>query len=526
MSGCAEKRFCVTMKSDRQRAALSAKCRWLGQTGARRKQITSHKRTPTHLDLVHITDGVVELHRPPLLQHSLRVADVGVLLAWQWGASRGHTRTQTGTSRSGDRILQRTKATLLLLVHCLLLLLPRRLHRRQVLRLLTLRGRSDRTPTRTESHLGALLAWLRSVCAIGASERLCVALLAQRPLRWHLVEAHAHRRRDPNGVRVVICAALDAIARRQERVKSLDQIWISGEEGTDSTNHPRRVDGAALEVLHDVEETVVHVWLVRKLHLHLVEIGQCVVQDRLLALALTLTLLGLLWRLLLRSLLRLRPRCEGHEHPLLHLLPTRSLGLTRRLDCTTREDVLRTAWRTHRYLWLWLWSSWKRVVQHAVRSQRGSRSHGHRLMQGHGRARRTLMRRRLLEALSLLLLAAPVLLFLDLDLLLLSRSLAFSLCQTRLPGRVTEARQWKSWAVRSRCRRLWLSGGRLAQAGDAGKRRGRLLGEVWKRASSAGRGQVGMCLILRWGLLTSVRRAKLDPTSFEAEVRKARWGDE
>ena len=327
-------------------------------------------------------------------------------------------------------------------MHRLLLLLPRRLHGRQMLRLLALRSWSQRSATRTERHLRSLLTRLRRVCAIRPSERLSIALLAQWTLRWHLVKAHTHRRRHSNRVRIVVSTTLNPIARRQEGVEALDEVWIARKERADPSNHSRSVDGATLKVLHDVQESVVHVRLVGELHFHLVKIRQGVVQYRLLTLALPLRLLSLLrlLLLLLRGLLGLRAGCKWHQHALLHLLTVRPLRLGCWLHCTTREDVLRATRRTHRQLWLWLRSRRDRVVQHTVRSQRSSRPNCHRLVQWHWRTRRTLVWWRLLKSLPLLLLSSSVFLFLDLDLLLFSRSFALPLRNTRLPSRVTEAR--------------------------------------------------------------------------------------
>lgn len=93
---------------------------------------------------------------------------------------------------------------------------------------------------------------------------------------------------------------LDAIPVGQEGVEALDQIRIAGKERADSSNNTRCVDCAALEVLHNVQEAIVHVRLISKLHLDLIQIAQGIIQDGLLALALCLLLLTAHWRLLLR----------------------------------------------------------------------------------------------------------------------------------------------------------------------------------------------------------------------------------
>lgn len=273
------------------------------------------------------------------------------------------------------------------------------------------------------------------------------------------MEAHAHGGRHPDRVRIVVRTTFDAVARRQESVEPLDEVRVAREQRADSADHAGRINGAALEILHDIEEAVVNVWLVGELHLHLVEIRQGVVEDRLLALALSLplTLPLLLLGLLLRRLLGLRTRCEGHQHPRLHLLPSRCRRLGRRLDGTAREDIRRAARCTHREMWLWLRCGWKRVVEHTVRAQRCSRSDRNRLMQWHRRTRRALMRRRLLETLPLLLFSSSILLLFDLYLLLLSSSFALPLRCARLASRLAETGKGQSGTVRTCCRRLLLS---------------------------------------------------------------------
>lgn len=83
----------------------------------------------TYLNLVDITDGVVEFNRPSLLWNQLTLLAIShyvwILLSWKWGTPRRSAWPQTSTaSRCRDRILKRAHSTLLLLMHYLLLLLP------------------------------------------------------------------------------------------------------------------------------------------------------------------------------------------------------------------------------------------------------------------------------------------------------------------------------------------------------------------------------------------------------------------
>jgi hypothetical protein len=51
---------------------------------------------------------------------------------------------------------------------------------------------------------------------------------------------------------------------------------VSGEQFRYPADHTRGVDGLALEILHNVQELIVHIWLLMKLHLDLVEIAKSV----------------------------------------------------------------------------------------------------------------------------------------------------------------------------------------------------------------------------------------------------------
>ena len=89
-----------------------------------------------------------------------------------------------------------------------------------------------------------------------------------------------------------------------------------------------------------------------KLHLDLIEVAECIIQNRLLALPLPLALLRVL--LLLLSLLS--ALWQRHEQTSLHLLNTWPLRLCRRLNRPACEDV---GWATGSTERDWrLWASW------------------------------------------------------------------------------------------------------------------------------------------------------------------------
>jgi hypothetical protein len=60
------------------------------------------------------------------------------------------------------------------------------------------------------------------------------------------LDSGAHGRGDPDGIRVVSTATLDAISRRKESVKALDKVRMSGEQLRDPVNNTRRVDAESI----------------------------------------------------------------------------------------------------------------------------------------------------------------------------------------------------------------------------------------------------------------------------------------
>ena len=121
-----------------------------------------------------------------------------------------------------------------------------------MLRLLSWHGSRGGPSVRTESGLRGLRCRLRRVRSIRVTERLSVALLTQRSNWRHLVKADSCWRRDSDRVRIIVRATFNAVAGRQERVETLDELGISRKERTDPANHARSIYGAALEVFHDV----------------------------------------------------------------------------------------------------------------------------------------------------------------------------------------------------------------------------------------------------------------------------------
>ena len=69
-------------------------------------------------------------------------------------------------------------------------------------------------------------------------------------------------------------AHLITISLGQEGVEAENELVVSSEKVLDALNHAWGVNALRLEVLHDVEELVVDVRLVRKLHLDLVQVQQ------------------------------------------------------------------------------------------------------------------------------------------------------------------------------------------------------------------------------------------------------------
>lgn len=74
----------------------------------------------------------------------------------------------------------------------------------------------------------------------------------------------------------VIAVDLNLVPGWKKSVESHDELWMTSEEAGHSRNDSRGVDALALELLHDVEEVVVHLRLVPELELDLVQVGECV----------------------------------------------------------------------------------------------------------------------------------------------------------------------------------------------------------------------------------------------------------
>ena len=119
------------------------------------------------------------------------------------------------------------------------------------------------------------------------------------PAQWsrggHIADCCAHWSGHADDIWIVTLAAFNPISRRQECVETLNQLWVASEELTNSTDHTWSIDGARFEVLHDVQESVIHIRVLSELDFHLVEVAEGVIQDGLL----TLTLLTLCHLLLL-----------------------------------------------------------------------------------------------------------------------------------------------------------------------------------------------------------------------------------
>ena len=73
---------------------------------------------------------------------------------------------------------------------------------------------------------------------------------------------------------MLIKAAFDAVAGGQERIKALYETRLPAEQHRHTLDDAGRIDRLALKVLHDIEESIVHIRVVRKLDLDLVEVRQ------------------------------------------------------------------------------------------------------------------------------------------------------------------------------------------------------------------------------------------------------------
>ncbi|KAH0357064.1 hypothetical protein KCU81_g247, partial [Aureobasidium melanogenum] len=101
--------------------------------------------------------------------------------------------------------------------------------------------------------------------------------------------------RDPDSIRVIASAALDSVARRQKGVEALDELRIAGKKSRDtfddtgcintvSCQHLRMIRcgdrhiRSTLEVFHNVQESVINIWVINKLHFDLVKVAQRVLE--------------------------------------------------------------------------------------------------------------------------------------------------------------------------------------------------------------------------------------------------------
>ena len=66
----------------------------------------------------------------------------------------------------------------------------------------------------------------------------------------------------------------DAVARGKKSIKPLDQVRMPTEQLQNPLNHPRSVDALTFEVLHNVQNVVIHVCLVIEQDLNLIQIAQ------------------------------------------------------------------------------------------------------------------------------------------------------------------------------------------------------------------------------------------------------------
>ena len=191
--------------------------------------------------------------------------------------------------------------------------------------LLTWCRRSERSSARTEHHLRTLTR----LWSDGPIRRSAAIVLSILPTQWtrlrHSADCGAHRCCYSYRVRVIISTAFYTVSRRQECIEPLNEFRIARKQGADPANYAWSIYGTALEVFHDVEEAIVHVWNFSELDFDLIEIAESVVQDWLLSLALTLALGLWLVGLLLLSRLWVLIVVEGHEHASLHLLTARAL---------------------------------------------------------------------------------------------------------------------------------------------------------------------------------------------------------
>jgi hypothetical protein len=238
----------------------------------------------------------------------------------------------------------------------------------------------------------------------------------------------AHWSGDSDRVGVVTSSTFDPVSRRQERVKSLDQLGIAGKQLADSSYDAGGVDSTTLEVLHYIQEAVVDVRVIGELDFDLIEIAQGVIENRLLSLRLALSLTLTLAHLLLLRALRLSLSKRHEQCGCVACV----LGLGR-LDWPSSEHAVGSLWTAKWELSLRLRSSQTWIPKQAIWTVDGAWAYGNGLVQVH-RLTLSLVLWSLFQSLTLLLPMLSVLLLFDVNLL------ALTICSLGLASGLTECR--------------------------------------------------------------------------------------
>ena len=241
------------------------------------------------------------------------------------------------------------------------------------------------------------------------------------------MNCRSHGSGDSDRIRVVTSSTFDPVSRRQERVKSLDQLWIAGKQLADSSYDAWGVNSTTLEVLHYIQEAVVDVRVIGELDFDLIEIAQGIIENRLLSLRLALSLPLTLTHLLLLCALRLslskRHEQSGRVACVLSLS---------RLDWTSSEHIAGSLRAAKWKLSLRLRSSQTWIPKQAIWTMNGAWTYGNWLVQMH-RLTLSLVLWGLFQSLTLLLPMLSVLLLFDVNLL------ALAICSLGLTSGLAES---------------------------------------------------------------------------------------
>lgn len=126
---------------------------------------------------------------------------------------------------------------------------------------------------RPSSTLGSLI-----VCGLMLRRSIAIDCVAawrrKRPWCRHSRHHGTHWRSNSDRIRVAVRTTFNLISWWQEGVEALNQVRVTRKERGYTLDDPWSIYRATLEVLHDIQESIIDVRVVSKLNLDLIEVAQ------------------------------------------------------------------------------------------------------------------------------------------------------------------------------------------------------------------------------------------------------------